>query len=276
MPRSRRSKAFVRRFADERVSGRQPDLLVVEEPLTIQVDGTTVATTMRTPGHDFELAVGFCVGEGLLVGAHVRACRYCAGGSGPDGAATADRASATEFNVVSVDTDGGGPVPQARLGLVSSACGLCGTNQIDELAERLAPLGEAPPFDPAVLAGAPDLVRARQTLFDETGAAHAAALIGADGEVDLVREDIGRHNAVDKVVGRLQLDGRLPASDLGLFVSGRASFEMVLKAWAAGFSAMVAVSAPSALAVDAAARAGLTLAGFARDGALTLYTGLDR
>ncbi len=261
----------MRRFADERVSGRQPDLLVVEEPLTIQVDGTTVATTMRTPGHDFELAVGFCVGEGLLEGTRVSSCRYCSGGPGP----TVGTASASEFNVVSIDTDGGGPQPRARLGLVSSSCGLCGTDQIDELAERLAPLADPRPLEPAVLAGAPERVRVQQPLFDETGAVHAAAVIRPDGEVDVVREDIGRHNAVDKVVGSLQLDGRLPASELGLFVSGRASFEMVLKAWAAGFSSMVAVSAPSALAVDAAARAGLTLAGFARDGGLTLYTGLD-
>ena len=262
---------FVHRFVDHRVSGREPDLLVVEEPLTIEVDGTTVATTMRTPGHDFELAVGFCRSEGLLVGAQVISCRYCS----PDPGSPGDPVSVNGFNVVSVHTDGQGPEPQARLTVMSSSCGLCGADQIEELANRLAPLHDPRPLDPAVLASAPEQVRAQQPLFDETGAVHAAAIIAPDGGVDLVREDIGRHNAVDKVVGRLQLDGRLPATELGLFVSGRASFEMVLKAWAAGFSSVVSVSAPSALAVAAADRARITLAGFARDGALTLYSGVD-
>ena len=122
-------------------------------------------------------------------------------------------------------------------------------------------------------AAVPDTVRARQTLFDRTGGVHAAAAFDRAGDVVVVREDIGRHNAVDKVVGRLLLDGALPAADLGLFVSGRASFEMVQKAWSAGFGTVVAVSAPSALAVTAAARGGITLIGFARGGDLTIYTG---
>jgi FdhD protein len=154
---------------------------------------------------------------------------------------------------------------------VSSSCGLCGSTALDELTGRLAPLPAASPWDPGLLASLPELVRDRQPLFDATGAVHAAAVFARSGTVWAVREDIGRHNAVDKVVGRLLLDGALPAGDHGLFVSGRASFEMVQKAWAAGFSALVAVSAPSALAVATARRAGLTLFGFVRGGNGNLY-----
>ena len=240
---------------------RAPDELVVEEPLAIHLDGGLVATTMRTPGHDFELAVGFCHAEGLLAGAPVRTVRYCGTGS----------ASETEFNVVSVDTGGLAPAPRPRLGSVGSSCGLCGNVAIDELCARLSPV-DAPPFPLEVLATAPDAVRDAQVLFSRTGAVHAAAALAADGSVLVVREDIGRHNAVDKVVGRLLLDGALPAHSLALFVSGRASFEMVQKAWAAGFAAVVAVSAPSALAVETARTGGLTLAGFARGGGMNVYT----
>ena len=218
---------------------RQPDQLIVEEPLEIQLDGVLVATTMRTPGHDFELAAGFCLTEGLLAGAPVRQCRYCGTGSAVD----------TEFNVVTVETGGLAPPPAPRLTTTTSACGMCGTTAIDELRERLAPLPPAAPFPLDVLARCPTRSRPRQQLFDATGAVHAAAAFDRAGALVLVREDIGRHNAVDKVVGRLLLDGRLPATGLGLYVSGRASFEIVQKAWAAGFSAVVAVSAPSALAV---------------------------
>ena len=239
---------------------RTPDEVVVEEPLAIYLDGSPVATTMRTPGHDFELAVGFCHAEGLLRSVPLRTVRYCATGSAVD----------TEFNVVTVDTGGQAPTPRPRLGSVGSSCGLCGNVAIDELCARLERI-DAPAFPLDVLAIAPDLVRAAQTLFERTGAVHAAAAVAANGEVIVVREDIGRHNAVDKVVGRMLLDAALPASTLALFVSGRASFEMVQKAWAAGFAAVVAVSAPSALAVATAQAAGMTLAGFARDGRMNVY-----
>jgi FdhD protein len=179
----------------------------------------------------------------------------------------------TEFNVVSVDTGGRAPTPQPRLGTVSSSCGLCGTASLDDLADRLPPLGAVEPWDTGLLASLPDRALAEQSLFERTGAAHAAAAFDRDGELVVLREDIGRHNAVDKVVGHLLLDGRLPANDLALYASGRASFEIVQKAWAAGFTAVVAVSAPSALAVSAAARAGLTLCGFARGDAMNVYTG---
>ena len=244
---------------------RAPDELIVEEPLEVRLDGHLVATTMRTPGHDFELAVGLCFTDGLLDGAPVETCRYCGTGS----------AVATEFNVVSVETGGRAPVPEPRLATTSSACGLCGSTAIEDLVERLHPLVVARPFPLGVLAAVPDRVVAEQPLFRATGAVHAAAAVDRDGEPLVVREDIGRHNAVDKVVGRLLLDGALPAGDLALYVSGRASFEMVAKAWAAGFAAVVAVSAPSALAVSTARRAGLALAGFARDGRLNVYAPED-
>ena len=244
-------------------SGRVPDELAVEEPLEIRLDDVVVATTMRTPGHDFELAVGWCHAEGLLGGHRVESVRYCGTGSAVD----------TEFNVVSVSTGGQAPPPTARLGGTSASCGLCGSTAIDELIERIGPLDPAPPIATSVLAAMPDRLREVQPLFDATGAVHAAGAFGADGVLRVVREDIGRHNAVDKVIGRLLLDGRLPAADFGLVVSGRASFVMVQKAWAAGITVVVAVSAPSALAVQVARRAGMTLAGFAREGSVRLYAG---
>lgn len=262
MRRARTETFLAHRYRDQRTT-RRPEEVVVEEPLAIELDGVLVATTMRTPGHDFELAVGFCHAEGLLGGAPVRQVKYCGTGSAVD----------TEFNIVTVDTAGAAPTPVPRLGPTSSSCGLCGSVAIDALRERLAPRPPtATPFPLATLAAAPDRVRPLQRLFEATGAVHAAAAFDADGTVVVVREDVGRHNAVDKVVGRLLLDGRLPAAQLALFVSGRASFEMVQKAWAAGFAAVVAVSAPTAMAVETARAANMVLAGFARDGAMTLYS----
>lgn len=259
------ARSRTERFITSRLEGgtvlREPDTLIVEEPLSIRLDDVLVATTMRTPGHDFELAAGFCHAEGWLDGATVRRIRYC--GEGPP--------VESEFNVVSVETDGEGPPPAPRLGITSSACGICGSEAVERLAEALAPLPEAERFDPATLAELPDRMRELQDLFDATGAVHAAGAADASGKPLLVREDIGRHNAVDKVVGRLLLDGALPATSLCLYVSGRASFEMAQKAWAAGFTALVAVSAPSALAVQVARSAGLQLGGFARDGTIRIY-----
>ncbi len=264
MSRGRSERVLARRFSAGGVAdeGRRPDEVVVEEPLEIRLDGHLVATTMRTPGHDFELAVGLCHGDGLLHGAPVLTCRYC--GTGP--------AAETEFNVVSVDTGGRAPEPSPRLATTSSSCGICGSTQLDDLLVRLDPLPVHEPWPAGTLFGVTERVHDHQELFARTGAAHAAAAFDRRGRIEVVREDIGRHNAVDKVVGRLLLDERLPAHGRGLFVSGRASFEMVQKAWAAGFEALVAVSAPSALAVRTATAAGLTLAGFVRDGAFNVYT----
>lgn len=260
MTRGRSQRVLVRHW-DGSKERRRPDDLVVEEPLTIELDNVTVTTTMRTPGHDFELAAGFCFTEGLLGDASVTSIRYCAN----------EPAADTEFNLVTVETDGAPPATP-RLGLTTSACGLCGAESIEALSERLSPLPASEKLIASdVLAAVPERVRAFQELFGATGGVHAAAAFDADGEPTLVREDIGRHNAVDKVVGRMLLDDDLPAFGQGLFVSGRASFEMVQKAWAAGFAVLVAVSAPSALAVETAAAAGLGLAGFVRDGQLNFY-----
>jgi len=191
----------------------------------------------------------------------VTGVRYCATGAAAD----------TEFNVVTVDTGGRAPVPTPRLGTTSSSCGWCGSEQLDDMCTRLARLVDTEPMPLDLLARVPDLVRERQSLFDSTGSVHAAALFDRDGTIGIVREDVGRHNAVDKVVGAMLLAGELPAAGRGLFVSGRASVEMVQKAWAAGFGTLVAVSAPTALAVDAARRANLLLAGFVRSDRFNVY-----
>ncbi len=244
---------------------RRPDELIVEEPLSIQLDGTLVATTMRTPGHDHELAVGFCFTEGFLGDAAVLGVRHCSDSTTP----------ASASNVVTVDTGALAPAPTPRLGNVSSSCGWCGREQLDELCSRLDPLPDPGPIDLDVIGSIVDVVFDGQGLFASTGSVHAAAAFDASGEVLLTREDVGRHNAVDKVVGAMVLGGAgipaLPATGHGLFVSGRASIEMVHKAWAAGFSSLVAVSAPTALAVDAARRANLVLAGFVRGDGFNLY-----
>ena len=242
---------------------RQPDELIVEEPLAIELDGVRVTTTMRTPGHDFELAVGFLFSEGLLAGSPVTDVRYCATGSAVD----------TEFNVVTVSSGGLAPAPTPRLGLTTSSCGLCGSASLDELAARVQslPADRLARFGLDDLAAAPRRARGGQSLFEATGSVHAAVAFRPGGEILVTREDVGRHNAVDKVVGRLFLDHALPAHDFGLFVSGRASFEIVQKAWAAGFGTVVAVSAPTALAVETARRAGMTLAGFVRGDTLNVY-----
>jgi FdhD protein len=241
---------------------RHPDELIVEEPMTIQLDGVKVATTMRTPGNDFELAAGFCFTDNLLAGARVHGVRYCADGSATD----------TEYNVVTVDTGGEAPPAQARLGNTTSSCGLCGSEAIEQLCDQLTPLPKVAPFELSTLAAIPERVAHAQGLFAATGAVHAAAAFTRDGTVLTVREDVGRHNAVDKVVGKMLLAGELPAADLGLFVSGRASFELVQKAWAAGFVVLVAVSAPTSLAVQTARTAGLHLVGFARSQRLNVYS----
>jgi len=239
---------------------RRPEELVVEEPLTVRVNEIDVATTMRTPGHDFELAVGLLHADGALGDAVVTDIRYCATGTAVE----------TEFNVVSVLAPGA-PEPTPRLGVISSSCGLCGTEAIEDLVERIARVEPAEAISEDVLLTVVSDMAGHQPVFDRTGGLHAAAAFDRTGVILEAREDIGRHNAVDKVVGRMLLDGILPATGLGLFVSGRASFEMVQKAWAAGFTSVVAVSAPSALAVEAAQSAGLQFAGFARNGTLNVY-----
>lgn len=261
MAHARSRKLIVRRH-DDGAARRAPDVVAVEEPLEIRVDGQVVTTTMRTPGDDHDLAVGFAWAEGILDGARLDGVRSC--GLGLD-----ERAA---FNVVDVATGGTAQPITPRLTPTTAACGVCGSATVDELVERLRPVVGAPAIGVDVLLSVADAVKPAQELFAATGGVHAAAAFTPTGEVVLVREDIGRHNAVDKVVGRLRVEERLPATDLGLYVSGRAGFEIVQKAWAAGFGTVVAVGAPTSLAVEVAKQAGLVLAAFLRPGGLNLYS----
>jgi len=234
------------------------DDVAIEEPLEIRVDGKALAVTMRTPGHDDELALGFLVGEGLIARDVPRA-------AGP----TADLAG----NVVEV----AGPLlrePATRRFYATSSCGLCGKGALEEIAVLAEPLPDGPVVDRALLAELPD--RLRQPGFEKTGGLHATGLFTADGELLCVREDVGRHNAMDKVVGRALLDSRLPFRDRIVCVSGRLSFELVQKAVVAGAPILVGVGAPTSLAVQAAEDRGLTLVGFARGDSANVYAHAQR
>ncbi|WP_236241363.1 formate dehydrogenase accessory sulfurtransferase FdhD [Streptomyces sp. CC228A] len=262
------------RVRDGVVSAR-PDTLVAEEPLEIRLNGKPLAVTMRTPGDDFALAVGFLVSEGVLAAASdVRNVAYCAGAA-EDGRNT--------YNVVDVRLAPGVPVPDITLErnvYTTSSCGLCGKASLDAVRTTARfPLDAARPpvrVGVDVLAGLPDRLRAAQRVFERTGGLHAAALFSQGGELLDVREDVGRHNAVDKVVGRALREGLLPLSRAVLLVSGRASFELAQKAVMAGIPVLAAVSAPSSLAVDLAAETGLTLVGFLRGGDMNVYAGAER
>jgi FdhD protein len=245
----------------ERLAPRA-DELSVEEPLELRLAGDTLAVTMRTPGHDRELAAGFLLAEGLIRSrADLGSIAHC-GRLGQDGYG----------NVIDVLPAPGVTIaPEALAGarrgtLTTAACGLCGRRLIDDLLAALAPPALAEPFHAAFIAGLPTELRTRQPDFERTGGLHAAGIAREGVGLLVVREDVGRHNAVDKAVGRLLLDGRLPIACAVLVVSGRVSFEIVQKALAAGLAGVVGVSAPSSLAVSTAARFGLLLAGFARGG----------
>jgi FdhD protein len=265
VPRGRTNRILTSRL-DADGTTRAPDDVAVEEPLEIRLDGNLVGTTMRTPGHDFELAAGFCHSEGLLDGAPVRSVKYCRD-AGP-GAVVA-----SEFNVVTVSTGGLAPVPEPRLSVATSACGMCGTTAVDELRTRLHPLPVGDPMPLEVLLEAPGRLLGDTPVFSATGAVHAAALFDRDGAAVTVREDVGRHNAVDKVLGERLLAGGLPAAGQGLVVSGRVGFEIVQKAWAGGVTTVVAKGAPTSLAVEAARIARITLIGWAGAGRGRLYNG---
>jgi len=238
----------------------RPDVLAVEEPLTLRVGGEVVTTTMRTPGQDLDLALGWLVAEGCV--------------RRPDDVVTA---VACDADTVDVTLAVGVVAPRPRLSLTSSACGICGSDAVDEVLARVPAPVEAPPdIDAKVLAGLPDALRFAQPAFGRSGGLHAAGLFTLEGQVACVREDVGRHNAVDKVVGWALRQGLLPARMYVLQVSGRASFELTQKAGMAGVSALSAVSAPSTLAVDVARASGLVLAGFVRGTAMNLYAGAER
>ncbi len=248
---------------------RRPDSLAVEEPLELRLDGRSLAVTMRTPGNDIDLAHGFLLGENII-GARedIVSARYCAG---------TDENGQNTYNVLDIQLRTATPVP-ARNFLTTSACGLCGKTALDEVrtGTRFPLPDDGPLVDADLLAALPDELRSRQTVFDATGGLHAAGLFTTDGAALAVREDVGRHNAVDKVIGWALREDRVPAHDLVLVVSGRASFELAQKAVMAGIPVLCAVSAPSSLAVDLAADSGLTLAGFVRGDTMNVYTATHR
>jgi FdhD protein len=229
------------------------DLLAVEEPLEIRIGGRPVAVTMRTPGHDEELALGFCLSEGL----HPRSARL------PDDLAK---------NVVDVDAPGFDPARLQRSFYTTSSCGVCGKGALEAVAVDAPRVESRLATTTALVTSLPGRLRAAQPTFAATGGLHATGLFDPAGELLCLREDVGRHNAFDKVVGWAFANGRLPLTDMLLCVSGRISFELVQKAAVAGCPILVAVGAPSSLAVDLARDRGVTLCGFVRGGRLNVYT----
>jgi FdhD protein len=253
---------------------RRPDVVATEEPLEIRVQTSSgehvLGVTMRTPGADFELAAGFLAGEGVVRAPDdVERVQYCVGGP-----------EEQQFNVVTVVLRPSArfdPSLLARSFPISSACGVCGKASLDLLELRdPPPPPSGPVIDAATLMGLPAALRSKQRSFETTGGVHAAGLFEPDGTTVRVREDIGRHNAVDKVVGSLVLGGTFPVGERVLQVSGRASYEIMQKALMAGIGFVSAVGAPSSLAVSIAEQFGLTLAGFVSDAGFNLYAGAGR
>ncbi|WP_040478106.1 formate dehydrogenase accessory sulfurtransferase FdhD [Longispora albida] len=252
---------------DNGKTSRRPDTLSVEEPLEIRVDGSPLAVTMRTPGDDVDLAHGFLLTEGIITsGADVAGAKHCMD---------------TNLNVLEVSLRAGVPAPvtdPTRHFYMSSSCGTCGKASID--AVRIASVypveKDQLTVTPETLSSLPDRLRERQKAFDRTGGLHAAGLFTASGELLCVREDVGRHNAVDKVLGWALRSGHVPLTSHILMVSGRASFELTQKAALAGIPLLAAVSAPSTLAVDLANELGLTLVGFLRGTSMNVYSRADR
>jgi FdhD protein len=245
------------------------DTVAGEEPMEVRVDGTAVSVTMRTPGNDFELALGFCLAEGIVDRADdVASIRYCGD----------DRPAGT-YNVVDVRRRTPSP-PDERLRrnvYTTSSCGVCGTTSIDVVQRQVSSVGgDDVRVTAEVVASLPDRLRASQRVFERTGGLHAAALARPDGDLSCVREDVGRHNAVDKVLGWAATRGQLPLVGQVLVVSGRVAFEIVQKAATAGVPMIAAVSAPTSLAVDLAESLGMTLVGFIRHGGMNVYTRSDR
>ena len=233
--------------------GEAEDVVAVEEPLEIRIGGVPVAVTMRTPGHDEELALGFCLSEGLR----------------PESARLPEDLAANTVDVVAPDADVGA---LQRSFYTSSSCGVCGKGALEAVAVEAPRLEGDLRVPAALIVQLPDRLRAAQTAFEATGGLHATGLFSESGELLSVREDVGRHNALDKVVGRAYLDGLLPLERSILCVSGRLSFELVQKAAVAGCPLLVAVGAPSSLAIELAADRGLTLCGFVRGGSLNVYS----
>lgn len=253
---------------------RREDVLAVEEPLEIRVGSKPLVITMRTPGHDVDLAAGFLVSEGVVSRSdHFAAARYCAG-------ATVE--GENTYNVLDVTLAAGVAAPDPSLErnfYMTSSCGLCGKASIDAVRTLSSYTVENDELviSPELLATFPDLLRAGQNVFEKTGGLHAAALFdGSTGEMLVLREDVGRHNAVDKVIGWALKEDLLPLRGTVLMVSGRASFELTQKASMAGIPILAAVSAPSSLAVELAAELGLTVVGFLRGPSMVVYSGAQR
>jgi FdhD protein len=273
--RGSKTKTRVRVVEDGRVRVR-PDTLATEEPMEIRLlagqTTQTVAVTMRTPGSDFELAAGFLYGEGIIDSPDdVQKISYCV---------DSDLDAEQRYNIVNVELRGGREFdlrPLERHFYTTSACGVCGKASLEQLELRGCPVMQAGPEIPAEIINAlPEKLREAQGLFDATGGLHAAALFDSKGELLALREDVGRHNATDKLVGWALLEGRLPLSDHIVLVSGRSSFEILQKCLTAGVPVVCAISAPSSLAVDVAREFGMTLVGFLRGGRFNVYAGSDR
>jgi FdhD protein len=263
----------VLRLAADGTQRRRPDSLAVEEPLELRVDGKPLSVTMRTPGHDVELAHGFLLTEGVIGSAEdLAAARYCD---------SVDAEGRNTYNVLDVALAPGVEPPDTSLErnfYTTSSCGVCGKASLDavKLKSRFSPAGDPVRVPWSTVGTLPDRLREAQRVFDSTGGLHAAGLFRADGGLIVAREDVGRHNAVDKVLGHALLAGGIPAAGTVLMVSGRASFELVQKAVMAGVPVLAAVSAPSSLAAELAAEAGMTLVGVLRAGAGNVYTGSQR
>lgn len=252
------SQAYSRRP----VFGRSPDTLAVEEPLEIRVNSRPLSVTMRTPGHEIELALGFLYTEGIIKQARdVVTAKLCT----------------DTPNVVEVDLISAQPLPERNF-YTTSSCGVCGKASIEAIRvhSHHDVSGDAVSVPKEVLSALPDRLRQAQRGFARTGGSHAVGVFTASGQLVLAREDVGRHNAMDKVVGTFLQRGELPLAGRIVLVSGRASFELTQKAWVAGASVLAAVSAPSTLAVDLAAEAGMTLVGFLRGTSMNIYTRPDR
>ncbi|TCJ31018.1 formate dehydrogenase accessory sulfurtransferase FdhD [Nocardioides jejuensis] len=264
-------RSVVRYDADTR--SQRHDSLAVEEPMELRVNGQQFSVTMRTPGSDFELAQGFLLSEGVISRRdQIGAIRYCAGKNDDD---------ENTYNVLDVAVRGGNLAAldaMKRQTYTTSSCGICGKASLEAVVTTTShsPAADATAFDRSVVASLPDRLRTAQKVFDLTGGLHAAGLFTADGEPLVIREDVGRHNAVDKVLGWALEHDRLPLGGVALCVSGRASFELAQKATMAGVPLLVAVSAPSSLAVSLAEEVGLTIAGFVRGTSMNVYAHPER
>ena len=252
------------------------DFLAAEEPLQLSLDGKPLSIVMRTPGNDLELALGLLWAEAVLTSLRQVVKVLMSAESGEAEAGIELEASLVESNQVDVHLAPGAGRRPERSFLSSSACGVCGATTVEALALDFPNLQDGNHIDPLLLPNLGERLRQSQQIFEQTGGLHAAGLFTTDGELVLLREDIGRHNAVDKVVGRMLLDGMLPGSAYLLTVSGRAGYEVVQKAVAAGIPALAAVGAPSSLAVATARRFGLTLVGFLRPDRFNVYSGPER